>query len=125
MAPTRANVGLVRHVLSGLADAGAVSRARMEKVLLAVSEAVTNVVRRHGVDGLAAGGAVEVEGTLVDGVLRVAVRDGGLPMLPRPDDSGMGQGLPIIAAVADRVTFHDAPGGGAEVVMEFALAGDG
>jgi len=82
-------------------------------VALAVSEAVANVVihayRDREPD--AGPGCVHVTVTIHSDELLVAVADEGKGMAPRPDSPGAGLGLPIIAALADRVDIQQRPSG--------------
>ncbi len=90
-------------------------------VALCVSEAVTNAVI-HGYRCAATqSDAIEVRAWEQDGGLCVVVRDYGGGLSPRPDSPGLGLGLPLMTAMADRFAFaSDAPG--TRVEMWFAPA---
>lgn len=113
----RESVGVVRHVLGALADAGA-PRARLGRIVLAVSEAVTNSVVHAAPGGT---GTIDVGVWTGEGRLRIVVADDGPRALPRHDTTGLGVGLPTIAAVAETVEVVHPPGGGTQVAMAFAL----
>lgn len=71
---------------------------RRQDLVLAVSEVVANGVR-HGPDGA----RIRLQATRADGVVRVEVRDEGLPQViaRRAADDHGGRGLQIVDAVAD------------------------
>ena len=80
-------------------------------VALCVSEAVTNAVI-HGYRGLPGpDDAVELRAWVHDGGLCVVVRDYGDGYLARADSPGLGLGVPLMRAMADRFACApDAPG---------------
>jgi anti-sigma regulatory factor (Ser/Thr protein kinase) len=87
-------------------------------VALCVSEAVTNAVV-HGYRGRADDEAIEVRAWEQDGGLCVVVRDYGHGLAAREDSPGLGLGMPLMSAMADRFAFApDAPG--TRVEMWFA-----
>ncbi len=114
------SVSVVRHALRGMLDAGGVDGAAAADVLLAVTEACTNAVLHAGRPDL----EMEVEACWRDGDLGVVVRDRGQGFTPRVDSPGLGLGLPVIAALSQRMELRETPGGGTEVVMDFELAAD-
>lgn len=113
-----ASVGIVRHVLAGLAEAAGADPAAVSDVRLAVSEACTNVVVHAYTGG--ARGRLEVEARVERPLLHVVVRDHGRGLGPRLDSPGLGIGLPILAAVTERVELAGSPDG-TEVRMAFVL----
>jgi serine/threonine-protein kinase RsbW len=90
-------------------------------VALCVSEAVTNSVV-HGFRGLEPGeGDIEIRAWEQDGGLCVVVRDHGRGLAARDDSPGLGLGMPLMTAMADRFLFApDVPG--TRVEMWFAPA---
>src|SRR5436190_6712609 len=118
------NVPVVRHAMRGMLDAREVSEAVTADVLLAVTEACTNVVQhayaeREG----SAQGEMEISaGWHESDELVIIVRDRGRGFAPRVDSPGLGLGLPVIAAVTRRLELQETPGGGTEVVMAFGIA---
>jgi anti-sigma regulatory factor (Ser/Thr protein kinase) len=92
-------------------------------VVLAVSEAVTNVVVHayRDCDADAPPGHVHVTVTVEPDELLVAVSDDGVGLTPRADSPGLGLGLPIIAALADRFEVQERAGG-TRVLMGFRRA---
>lgn len=113
-----ASVGIVRHVLAGLAEAAGADAAAVADVRLAVSEACTNVVVHAYADGQR--GRLDVEARVERPLLHVVVRDHGRGLGPRLDSPGLGIGLPILAAVTERVEFAGSPEG-TEVRMAFVV----
>jgi len=117
--PARAeNVALVRHVLDALAAALPLGRERLEEIRLAVTEACTNVVRHAYHDTV---GPLEVVMRPHPEDLEVVVSDFGAGIGPSPDVNGPGLGLPLIAALADRLDVQHAPGAGTRLTMAFSL----
>ena len=114
IAARRENVALVRHVLAGFADGGAVPSARMADALVAVSDAVTNVVEAG-----APSRAITVVGDLHERTLVVEIHDGGHGLDPSPDHMGLGHGIPLMATLADHVAFRRSGASGPEVVLTF------
>ena len=112
------NIPVIRHVLGAVAETLHLPADLVEDIRLAVTEACANVVR-HAY-------ASEDSG-LIDVVIRpmgdhldVIVEDHGRGMGVSPDMDGPGLGLPLIAALADRVELQAAPERGSRVRMSFA-----
>jgi anti-sigma regulatory factor (Ser/Thr protein kinase) len=80
-------------------------------VALCVSEAVTNAVV-HGYRGeVDPDDAIELHAWEHDGGLCVVVRDFGRGLSAREDSPGLGLGMPLMTAMADRFAFApDVPG---------------
>jgi len=121
LASSAENVPVVRQAVRGLLDAASVEDQVAGDVLLAVTEACTNVVR-HAYRDASAPGEIEITASSDGHRLVIAVRDRGCGLSPCIDSPGLGLGLPVIAAVSDRMEVHEADGGGTLVTMEFALA---
>jgi anti-sigma regulatory factor (Ser/Thr protein kinase) len=91
-------------------------------VELALSEACTNVVVHAYVDAHA--GAFRVRLDSAGESVIVTVSDNGGGMVPRPDSPGLGLGLPLMAALTDRLDVAPAAeGSGTVVCMHFSAAG--
>jgi anti-sigma regulatory factor (Ser/Thr protein kinase) len=120
LANSAENITLVRQALSGVADQLALEAGVINDVRTAATEACNNVA----VHAYAGGeGPLEVEIACRANALEVVVRDRGTGIRPRirsQSDSALGIGLAVIQALARRVEFNDAPGGGTEVRMEFS-----
>lgn len=115
------NVGLLRHIVGALGDAYDVSRAKMEDVLLALSEAATNAAV-HAYAG--SPGPVTVAARVDGDRMAIRVRDQGRGMTPRVQSTGLGVGLALIACVAESLELRERSEGGTDVSMVFHLADD-
>lgn len=118
--PARAeNVAIIRHALGGLGEALDLDPQTLSDIKLAVTEACTNVVVHAYPDGT---GLMEVAADVGDGVLRIAVRDDGHGIVPRPDSPGLGLGLPLIATLSETLELGKSDDDRTEVAMTFSLA---
>jgi serine phosphatase RsbU (regulator of sigma subunit)/anti-sigma regulatory factor (Ser/Thr protein kinase) len=101
------DVAEVRRVVRRwLTDNGA-DAAAVDDVLLACSEACTNVIQHaYG----AGGGPLIVDASIADDELTVSVRDEG-EWRSRPDDRSGGRGVALMRAVMDHVDVVGAPSG--------------
>jgi serine/threonine-protein kinase RsbW/stage II sporulation protein AB (anti-sigma F factor) len=91
-------------------------------VELVVSEACTNAVVHGFPDTIV--GAFRVRAQRTNGSVQVIVSDDGSGMVPRPDSPGLGLGLPLMAALTDRLEIAPAlDGSGTVVQMHFSAAG--
>lgn len=115
------NIPLVRHAVAGFLEGHGVAGEPVADMLLAVTEACTNVVQHAYRDGEGAGDQIEVGAERSDGLVTITVRDHGGGFAPRIDSPGLGLGLPVIAALTETVEIRPAPPSGTEVVMTFAL----
>jgi serine/threonine-protein kinase RsbW len=95
---------------------GASHNADLDRLALATSEAVTNVIR-HAYRGERRG-PIRVEAQPNGEDLVVAVSDDGVGMAPDPDSTGLGFGLPLIAAMTSEVKL-DSSETGLRVSMRF------
>jgi anti-sigma regulatory factor (Ser/Thr protein kinase) len=112
------NVAIVRHRLTPYLRGLRLGEEQMSDVLLAVTEACTNVVV-HAYEG--AGGSIDVTAWRSGPDLRIIVRDRGGGMRPRVDSPGLGLGLPVMMALASAVAIRPREGGGTEVSLAFRL----
>ena len=117
---TAENIPLVRHAMAGFLDGHSLPGALTSDVLLAVTEACTNVVQ-HAYRDDGGGGEIEVSAERAEDTLVVSVRDHGRGFAPRVDSPGLGLGLPVIAALTQNVEIRPLPPTGTEVVMTFTL----
>jgi serine/threonine-protein kinase RsbW len=111
--PARAeNVALVRHALNGFVRELGCTEDRVANMLLAVTEACTNVVLHAYRE--------------MEGLLEVAARRGGeeVTVTVRDRGTGLGLGLPLIMSVSDGVDIRNARDGGTEIEMRFQLRED-
>lgn len=115
--PARAeSLALVRHVLGALAEALGLRGVVVDDIRLAVTEACANVVRHAYDDG---DGVIELAVRTDGDSLRIEVADRGRGIAPSPDISGPGLGLPMIAALTEKVEIEHPAGAGSRVAMLF------
>ncbi len=108
----------VRSVLSRWLSTGAVERHRVPDVVLAVYEAMANVVE-HAYTSSTHRGVFDLvaEQSPVTGSLEIAVRDHGSWLSSEPGPL-RGRGLPLIESLSDDVTVTSAAAG-TEVIMRW------
>jgi anti-sigma regulatory factor (Ser/Thr protein kinase) len=87
--------------MAAIARECGLSDQRVGDVKLAVSEAVSNVVR-HAY-GRREPGQVIATAHVDSGLLRIVIADTGGGMAPRSDSPGLGLGLPLMAHLADAI----------------------
>ena len=116
------NIAVVRRALEAIAEELALPRRLIEDMRLAVTEACTNVVRHAYSEGEARdANAMRVE--LLPGTdgMRVIVEDRGRGLGHSLDASGLGLGLPLIAALTSQLQVSlGADGRGSRIAMSFA-----
>jgi serine/threonine-protein kinase RsbW len=118
-----ASAGDARHALDMWIQNLEPTKRERNDLLLAASEAVTNVIRHAypaGSDGAAFRLSAEVSGDR----LQVVVTDDGAGLGAASSDPGLGLGLPLLRTLTDTLTLVGPPERprGLEVRMEFALA---
>jgi serine/threonine-protein kinase RsbW len=113
------SVPCIRHAVADWARQSGATRSTVDAASLAVTEAVTNVVR-HAYPQ--ATGDVEVRGTRDGEGLAVTVRDWGVgPGGAERRTAGAGLGLHIVKQMCDRFESSSPPTGGTMVRMRFAV----
>lgn len=120
-AATEASIPVARHHAAAFAAAAGMAGDRLDALRLAVSEAVTNVVRhayrgRPGDVGLTLGAC--------DDELWVLVSDTGCGHHVAACDPGLGLGLALIADACDHFVLTERAAGGTEAQMRFTVRGD-
>ncbi len=108
-----------RQAAAFAAEAGGSADA-VDRVRLAVSEAVTNVVEHAYAGGEV--GCVQMQAAVEGGELLVLVSDGGSGLNPRRVSRGLGLGLALMADVCDGLTIAARSSSGVDVQMRFLLA---
>lgn len=116
------SVGQARHAVASLAKAGGGCEEAIERVRLAVSEAVSNAVI-HGY-GLERAGVVALTAAVIDGELVVVVSDDGCGLGKARESEGLGLGLAVITQLCDSLTVLTGSSGGTQLEMRFRLGGD-
>jgi PAS domain S-box-containing protein len=119
---TASAVPLARRAVSEHAAAmPGITDELLERVRLAVSEAVTNaVLHAYPADG----GHFSVTATIEADGLRVVVTDDGCGYLSATTRGGLGMGLRVIAQASDEFTIREREDGGTEARMLFGLERD-
>jgi anti-sigma regulatory factor (Ser/Thr protein kinase) len=113
----RESLALLRHVVRGFRDAYQIGPATMDDIVLAVSEATTNVVlHAYG----SRPGTMTVVANIDDGRLHVLVRDHGAGIAPPADTPRPGHGLALMDHVAASLEIIGSPAG-TDVLMTFDL----
>jgi anti-sigma regulatory factor (Ser/Thr protein kinase) len=113
-----ASVGTARTDVVRLARAAGADERQIERLRLAVSEAMSNaVVHAYGKEG----GVVRLTATAIAGDLVVVVADDGCGLGVAPKSAGLGLGLGVITQLADGVTLRRRSSGGTQVEMRFAI----
>lgn len=115
---------MVRQAISGVGEALGLSPRLLSDVKLATSEACTNAIVHAYEDGERGAGTLVVLAAKASDALVVTVTDGGRGIAPRIDSTGLGLGLPLIAALSRSLVIREGPGGGTEVEMTFGLVED-
>jgi serine/threonine-protein kinase RsbW len=124
-------VTMARRALARFAQAAGAGEDLVQRVRLAVSEAVTNAVvhayrdrqdRRLDPPLVHVGAAIAGDGKVDE--LWILVADEGCGLRPRDDSPGAGQGLRLIAATVDELTILERAEGGTELRMRFDLDAD-
>ena len=110
------NVPVIRHALTGVANALHLDERTVENLRLAVTEACTNVVR-HAYGG--GEGPIEVRVSSRTGDVTVEIRDHGRGIQPTKNPDSLGIGLPLIAGVCDGLRITRDADGANVVAMTF------
>jgi serine/threonine-protein kinase RsbW len=120
------NVPLVRHALSGVAEAVDMEPSAIADLKTVVTEACMNVVI-HAYEGAPEPGPLHVSAWPYDSQLVVRVADQGRGIRPLADveQRSLRLGLPLIAALTESFEISGGPGRGTAVTMRVSLAGVG
>jgi serine/threonine-protein kinase RsbW len=119
-AATPAAIAQLRHSAADFASGHSADAKLADDVALAVSEAVTNVVKyAYGPGQGKAGEEVELHGEVSSGWLEIRICDGGAGF-GRGSSDGLGLGLSIMASLSAELTIVQ-EGTGTEVRMRFPL----
>lgn len=117
-----ASVPEARRAAAEFAAAAGVIGAQLDAIKLAVSEAVTNVVR-HAYRGVR--GDLQLTLGACSGELWVLVSDEGCGHHRAASDPGLGLGLALIADACDEFVLTERGSGGTEAQMRFVVRGGG
>jgi anti-sigma regulatory factor (Ser/Thr protein kinase) len=116
----RDSLALLRHVVRGFRDAYVIGPATMDDIVLAISEAATNVVAHAYGSGP---GTITVVAHMEHGRLHVLVRDHGCGIAPPNDTPQPGHGLALMDHVAASLEILGSTAG-TDVLMTFDLTGE-
>ncbi len=114
------SIAALRATVGDFAARAGASRATVERIKLAVSEAATNVlVHAYHADR---SGLIHIQGSVAAGEVRITVADTGTGLRATDHDRpGLGLGLALISHLADNVQFLRGSTRGLRVLMSFAL----
>jgi anti-sigma regulatory factor (Ser/Thr protein kinase) len=115
------SVSRARSRIAVYAASMGATRAQIDGVRLAVSEAMTNALV-HGYRG--SPGRIQLSAGVTGRQLWVVIRDAGEGMRPVADRPGLGLGLSLIAQISDHMTIIPRRQGGTELRMRFDLGPD-
>jgi serine/threonine-protein kinase RsbW len=119
---TPQDVGRLRRWVEELCIEAGTPHGRCADIVLAATEALTNVVMHAYVDRVAPG-RMRIRARLDDSGVRVEVEDDGVGLRPRLDSPGAGMGLALIASLSSGLEFTRGPEGrGTLVRMAFPPA---
>jgi stage II sporulation protein AB (anti-sigma F factor) len=108
-----------RRAVGEVARAHGACTEDVQRIELAVSEAVTNAIV-HGY-GLQARGRIHVMAAVSEQELLVLVADDGCGLGAAPASSGLGLGLGVVEGSCDALTITTRAAGGTMVEMSFRL----
>lgn len=112
-------VSEARHDIALAATRAGASGEELDRIALAVSEAVTNVVDHAYPES---DGEIEVFGALAGDDFALFVADRGAGFRRDHQSQGLGMGLALMCNACDAVTFAARSGGGIEVRMRVTIA---
>jgi anti-sigma regulatory factor (Ser/Thr protein kinase) len=114
-----ASVAVMRRAVRRFAKSAGMNAEVEERMMIAVSEAASNVIHHAHDEGPR--GVIGVAGSLTaDGVCELLVTDEGEGFRTRAGTPGLGLGLPIIATVCDGLRVEEGPrGAGTRLRMRF------
>lgn len=119
------SVGAARRAVCAVAAAHGAGHSELERVALAVSEAVTNAVEHaYRPRGDAHRCEINVVASISGSELSVLVSDDGAGLEAAPERPGLGLGMGIIAYCCDSLTIGRRSGGGTLLEMSFTLSED-
>lgn len=120
--PARAaSVACARDAVCALAAPAGASADDLDRIRLAVSEAVTNAVVHAYPPG--APGPVRISAAIAGHVLSVIVVDDGCGLGAARDSAGLGLGLALMEHICDSLMLGASRCGGTRLEMRFALSG--
>lgn len=117
------SVGRARHAVAALAQLDGACEEDLERVRLAVSEAVSNaIIHAYAFE---ADRAVNLTAAVIEGELTVVVADDGCGFGGARESKGLGLGIAVMTRLCDSLTVSTRSSGGTQLEMRFRLAGGG
>jgi stage II sporulation protein AB (anti-sigma F factor) len=114
------SVGQARRAVTALAQLDGACEADLERIKLAVSEAVSNaIIHAYAFE---AARAVVLTAAVIDGELTVVVVDDGCGFGGARESQGLGLGLAVMTQLCDRLTLSKRSSGGTQLEMRFRIA---
>ena len=117
-AATPASLGPARRSVAALARAAGATRAELDDIRLATSEAVTNAIVHAYRDGP---GEIHLTAAVAGGELWLLLADDGCGLDQARRTGGLGLGLILIAQACEEMTIVKRSNGGTELRMRFRL----
>jgi stage II sporulation protein AB (anti-sigma F factor) len=114
------SVGQARRDVVALAERDGASEEDLERIRLAISEAVSNAVI-HAYDDEPER-LIHLTAAAIEGELTVLVADDGCGLGFAPESKGLGLGLAVITQLCDSLTVMTRSFGGTQIEMRFRLA---
>jgi anti-sigma regulatory factor (Ser/Thr protein kinase) len=122
LAPSPASVPEARRAVCALAKANGASPEEIERIALAVSEAVTNAIV-HAYGGRQEG-CIQLMAAATEAELCVLVGDDGCGLGAARESRGLGLGMGVIEFSADSLMITTRSSGGTLLEMRFSLRGE-
>lgn len=118
-----ASLPVVRTALTRWLHSHAANELVIGEVVLAVTEACTNVAMHAYRTSLT--GSFRVVANHIDAAVRITISDQGGGMAPRPDSPGLGLGLLLMRSCSDSLDIKPTSGAatGTAITMHFTAAG--
>jgi anti-sigma regulatory factor (Ser/Thr protein kinase) len=114
------SVGQARRALAAFAELHGAGEEDLQRIKLAVSEALSNAVV-HAYGGRSAG-IVDLSALAGEGELRVLIADEGCGIGGARRSEGLGLGLAVMTQLCDSLRVITTSAGGTRVEMRFRLA---
>jgi stage II sporulation protein AB (anti-sigma F factor) len=113
------SVGQARRAVATLARLEGAGEQDLERVKLAVSEAVSNaIIHAYAFE---AAREVVLSAAVIDGELTVVVADDGCGFGSAGESQGLGLGLAVMTQLCDSLTMSKRASGGTQLEMRFHL----
>lgn len=115
------SVGQARRAVAALAQLDGAREEDLERIRLAVSEAVSNAIIHAYAFESARG--IALTAAVIDGELTVVIADDGCGFGGARESQGLGLGLAVMTQLCDSLTMSRRSSGGTQMEMRFRLNG--